>query len=210
MTEFFSEPISQPSTPSSGQSSSQSNQSTGQSAGQSSSQSSHPSSQSSQSSSGGHQLASSRTINAPASAIFSLLSDPTRHPETEPGDWVRSARTHEPITGVGQVFGMNMFHPTSGDYVMANVVSVYEPDQAIAWDPGQPDEEGNPKVGGWRWRYDLHPSGNGTDVTLTYDWSGVSPQLEQQISFPVFGPDFLGDSLAALERAVTSEDQQHQ
>ncbi len=32
-----------------------------------------------------------RTIPAAPAEIFALLADPTRHQETEPGDWVRDA-----------------------------------------------------------------------------------------------------------------------
>ena len=151
------------------------------------------------------QMSASRTIEAPVESIFKLLSDPSRHQETEPGDWVREAITKDPITGVGQVFEMNMFHPgAGGDYVMHNRVAVFEPDQSIAWDPGQPDEEGNSQVGGWRWRYDLQPAETSTEVTLTYDWSRCPQQLREAIGLPPFGPEFLNDSLTALNRAVTA------
>ena len=51
----------------------------------------------------------SRTIGAPAASIFALLADPSRHHETEAGDWVRDAIDPAPNTGVGQVFAVNMF-----------------------------------------------------------------------------------------------------
>ncbi|QGN32308.1 SRPBCC family protein [Microlunatus sp. Gsoil 973] len=150
------------------------------------------------------QLARRRVIKAPASAIFTVLADPSRHQDTTPEDWVRDAVTPEPITGVDQVFVINMFHINAGGhYVMHNRVAVFEQDRAIAWDPGQPDQDGNPQVGGWRWRYDLEPRDDGTEVTLTYDWSACLPPLRDAIRFPPFGPEFLDASLAALERAVT-------
>lgn len=150
------------------------------------------------------QLISRRTIGAAPAVIFALLSDPVRHHETTPGDWVRDAVSTEPITEVGQVFVMNMFNTgAGGHYVMHNRVAVLDHDRAIAWDPGQPDEDGNERVGGWRWRYDLQPNGSGTDVTLTYDWSSVPQQLKDVLDFPPFAPDFLDESLAALDRAVT-------
>ncbi|MDN6605956.1 MAG: ATPase, partial [Brevibacterium sp.] len=62
-----------------------------------------------------------RTIEAPASAIFTVLSDPTRHRETEPTDWVRDAIDAEPISGPGQLFSMNMhFDRDNCDYRIAN------------------------------------------------------------------------------------------
>jgi len=154
----------------------------------------------------GQQLVGRRTIGATPAAIFALRSDPRRHHETTPADWVRDAISTEPITSVGQVFAMNMFNVgAGGDYVMHNRVAILDQDRTIAWDPGQPDEQGNERVGGWRWRYDLEPNGSGTDVTLTYDWSATPQSLKDVINFPPFPPDFLDQSLAALDRAVTGQ-----
>lgn len=47
-------------------------------------------------------------IGAPASAIFAVLSDPSKHRDTEPTDWVRGAIDVEPITVVGQIFSLRM------------------------------------------------------------------------------------------------------
>ena len=35
-------------------------------------------------------------------------------------------------------------------------------------------------------------------MTLTYDWSGVPPELREAIQFPPFGQDHLDNSLAHL------------
>jgi hypothetical protein len=50
-----------------------------------------------------------RTIAAAPAEIFAVLADPSRHCNTEPGDWVRDAVDTAPITGTGQMFAMNMF-----------------------------------------------------------------------------------------------------
>lgn len=144
-----------------------------------------------------------RTIPASPAKVFAVLADPSRHRDTEPGDWVRDAIDSEPITGTGQMFAVNMFlEQAGGHYVMHNVVTEFEPDRTIAWLPGQLDESGNHSPGGWWWRYDLAPSGSGTDVTLTYDWSKTEQEFRDTVGVPVFGPDFIEESLAALERAV--------
>lgn len=155
----------------------------------------------------GDQISRSRTIAVPPSEIFTLLSDPTRHQETEPGDWVRSAIDPEPITTIGQVFGMNMYAELAGgDYQMHNTVTTIDPGRAIAWDPGQLDETGAAVPGGWRWRYDLAEVDGGTEVTLTYDWAQASQETREFFGgFPAFPPEFLERSLESLERAVTSE-----
>jgi Polyketide cyclase / dehydrase and lipid transport len=147
-----------------------------------------------------------RTIAATPAEIFAVLSDPKRHQETEPGNWVRDAIDADPITGTGHVFAVNMFlERIGGPYVIHNLVNVFEQDRAIGWAPGQLDDAGNHKPGGWWWRYDLVPNGAGTDVTLTYDWSATPQKFRDEVGNPPpFERPFLDDSLAALERTVTS------
>lgn len=146
-----------------------------------------------------------RTIPAPPSEVFALLSDPARHRDTEPGDWVRDAVDPKPITGAGQVFVINMFlEQAGGHYVMHNVVDEFVPDRTIGWKPGQLDESGEVVPGGWWWRYDLAPNGDGTDVTLTYDWTATPQEFADAIGgMPPFGVEFIGESLATLERSLT-------
>jgi Polyketide cyclase / dehydrase and lipid transport len=146
----------------------------------------------------------SRTIDATPAKIFAILSDPSRHKDTEPGDWVRDAIDTEKIAGTGQIFAMNMFRERiGGPYVMHNLVTVFEQDRAIAWSPGRLDESGNHKPGGWWWRYDLTPNGQGTDVTLTYDWSATPQKFRDEVGTPPpFELQFLEDSLEALSRSV--------
>jgi hypothetical protein len=146
-----------------------------------------------------------RTIAATPVEIFAVLADPSRHCTTEPTDWVRDAVDAAPITATGQMFAMNMFlERAGGHYVTHNLVNVFEKDRAIGWIPGQLDETGNHSPGGWFWRYDLAPNGEGTDVTLTYDWSGTSQNFRDQVGgMPIFPEDYLTGSLATLERSVT-------
>ncbi len=144
-----------------------------------------------------------RTVPASPAAVFAVLADPVRHKDTEPGDWVRDAIDTEPITASGQMFAMNMFlEQAGGHYVMHNLVTEFEKDRTIGWLPGQFDESGQHSPGGWFWRYDLAPNGANTDVTLTYDWSGTTQQFRDQVAVPVFGEQFIDESLAALARAV--------
>jgi uncharacterized protein YndB with AHSA1/START domain len=145
-----------------------------------------------------------RTIAATPAEIFAVLTDPTRHKDTEPGDWVRDAVDLDPITRAGQMFAMNMYlEQIGGDYVMHNLVTDFEPNRTIAWLPGQLDESGQHEPGGWTWRYDLAPSGSSTDVRLTYDWSGTVQAFRDTIGVPVFDADFIEASLATLDRTVT-------
>ena len=150
------------------------------------------------------RMVGQRTIPAPPSAVFAVLRDPSRHHESEPGDWVRDAIDPEPIDRVGQVFTLNMFNVhAGGDYVMQSRVSAYETDHAIAWEPGQAPADGQElRPGGWEWSYALTPVPEGTKVTLTYDWSNTPQFLREAIGgMPPFGPEFLDASLQALEQA---------
>jgi hypothetical protein len=147
-----------------------------------------------------------RTVAATPAEIFVVLVDPSRHQNTEPTDWVRDAVDTAPITGMGQLFAMNMYlERAGGDYVTHNLVNVFEEDRAIAWMPGVLDDTGSHAPGGWFWRYDLAPNGDSTDVTLTYDWSGTPQDFRNRVGkMPIFGEDYLAASLATLERSVVS------
>jgi hypothetical protein len=53
--------------------------------------------------------------------------------------------------------------------------------------------------GGWLWRYDLTPvASDQTQVTLTYDWSAVPPEIREHIQFPPFAVAHLENSLTHL------------
>lgn len=145
-----------------------------------------------------------RTIAASPEKVFALLTDPARHKDTEPGDWVRDAVDPQPITGTGQIFAVNMFLvQAGGHYVMHNLVTEFDQDRTIAWVPGQFDDSGTLAPGGWFWRYDLAPNGEVTDVTLTYDWTDTPQSFADQIGgMPPFPETFIAESLAALDRSV--------
>ncbi|OBB59214.1 ATPase [Mycobacterium sp. 852013-51886_SCH5428379] len=156
---------------------------------------------------GSERYVVTRRIAAPTADVFAVLADPGRHQDTEPGDWVRTALEGRQITQVGQIFGMNMYlEQIGGHYVMHNLVKVFEPERTIEWLPGQLDESGAHDAAGWSWRYDLAPAADGTEVTLTYDWSATPDALRAEIGgLPPFPEEYLAESLATLDRAVTGE-----
>ncbi|OBA93168.1 polyketide cyclase [Mycolicibacterium fortuitum] len=141
------------------------------------------------------------TVNAPAETVFAVLADPTTHQAIDGTGWVRESLDGKPLTDVGQVFRMAMYHDNFGGmhYEMANRVEVFEPPRAIAWLPGQGADDTNLEFGGWIWRYDLESLGaDRTEVTLTYDWSAVPPALREHIEFPPFDRQHLDNSLKHL------------
>jgi hypothetical protein len=75
------------------------------------------------------------------------------------------------------------------------------------WEPGQDAAgDGNLSFGGWIWRYDIRSVGSSeAHVTLTYDWSAVSPELREHIQFPPFDPAHLENSLKHLADLATTQ-----
>lgn len=146
-------------------------------------------------------VSASLTVAVPAAAVFDVLADPTAHSSIDGTGWVQEAVDRAPLTEVGQVFRMGMYHPNhpDGNYQIANKVQVFDAPRAIGWVPGTEKEDGQLEFGGWTWRYDLASLGPAeTEVTLTYDWSAVPPRIREYLKFPPFGPDHLANSLRHL------------
>ena len=140
------------------------------------------------------------TVDAPVEVVFSVLADPSSHAAIDGTGWVRESLDGATLTARGQLFRIAMYHDNHpvGHYEMENRVVAFDPPRVIAWEPGQ-RIDGNLEFGGWIWRYDLAPAGpERTEVTLTYDWSAVKPELREHISFPPFGQDHLDNSLRNL------------
>jgi len=152
-------------------------------------------------------ITATTTIEAPPEAVFAVLADPAAHAAIDGTGWVRESLDATPITSVGQVFKMAMFHENhpDKDYEMANRVEVFDEPRSIAWQPGQESaESGELSFGGWIWRYDLAAAGpTQTSVTLTYDWSEVGPDVREYIQFPPFELSHLDNSLQHLSDLVT-------
>ena len=142
-----------------------------------------------------------RTVDAPADTVFAMLADPTTHQVIDGTGWVRESLDGKPLTEVGQIFRMAMYHDNFGGmhYEVANRVEVFQPPYAIAWLPGQVADDASLDFGGWIWRYDLTPIGDDRcEVALTYDWSAVPPAVREHIDFPPFDPQHLDNSLEHL------------
>jgi hypothetical protein len=141
------------------------------------------------------------TFAVPTARVFAVLADPTTHAAIDGTGWIQESVDRAPLTEVGQIFRMGMYHPNhpDGNYQIANKVHVLDPPHAIGWLPGTKKDDGDLQFGGWTWRYDLAPVGpSETEVTLTYDWSAVPQRIREYLPFPPFGPDHLTNSLHHL------------
>ncbi len=148
------------------------------------------------------KVSATLTFAEPAAKVFAVLADPTTHAAIDGTGWVRESVNPAPLAEVGQLFRMDMHyggHP-DGDYRVVNKVEVLDAPHVIGWQTGTEKAGGEPELGGWIWRYDLTPVGPAeTEVTLSYDWSGVPPHIrERGIQFPPFGPEHLINSLHHL------------
>src|ERR1700735_3345813 len=105
----------------------------------------------------------SATLDMPVSADrgFAVLADPATHAAIDGTGWVQEAADRAPLTEVGQIFRMDMYHAAhpDGDYQGVNQVRVLDPPRAIGWLTGQEKGDGRLEFGGWIWRYDLAPLG---------------------------------------------------
>lgn len=141
------------------------------------------------------------TVAAPAARVFAVLADPATHAAIDGTGWVQDVVDRAPLTRVGQIFRMGMYHVKhpNGNYQIANKVLVLDPPHAIGWLPGQEKDDGHLEFGGWTWRYDLASLGpSETAVTLTYDWSAVPRYIREYLPFPPFAPEHLTNSLRHL------------
>lgn len=149
-----------------------------------------------------HSISASRVIDAPADAIFDVLSLPSRHRRIDGSGTVVSGGDQR-IQQVGQVFVMNMNgEHMGGDYVMENTVSGYDENKLLAWRPKPQGAE----LEGWEWIWELEPQGPGaTLVTETYSWEHASPEARKAVSFPLFEEGALEQSLERLAAAVSEK-----
>jgi len=143
-----------------------------------------------------------RTIDAPTSAVFDVLTNPARHTELDGSGFVVSDDHTDRITASGQKFRMNMTGDhMGGDYQTDNVVSAYDPNKMVGWKTAPAGQE----PPGWEWLWELEAQGSdATAVRLTYDWSHVTDAaLLEKLSFPLVSSAQLDDSLANLAAAVS-------
>jgi hypothetical protein len=147
-----------------------------------------------------------RTIATDPATIFAVLRDPQGHVAIDSSGMLQSAEG-EPVTKVGDSFVVHMDreslndYPELGQYDVTVSITVFEPDQEIAW---KVLGRLRPQIG-HVYGYRLEPAvDGGTLVTSYYDWSDIHPDWRAAGIFPVMSEGALRATLGILARTVRS------
>ena len=152
------------------------------------------------------RITATRRIAAPASDIFKILADPNGHVRIDGSGMLMAAPDATPLSSVGDSFAMDMDREPLGDFPMGkykvvNTVTRFTPDTEIEWNVGA---EGRTPIG-HVYGYQLAPvSDTETEVSTYCDWSNLSEKVRGRITFPVVPLAMLEQSLANLDRVVTT------
>lgn len=128
-------------------------------------------------------------VDAPASKIFDLLADPSRHHEIDGSGTVRSPRQSAPERlSPGAKFGMKMKYGVP--YSMTNTVVDFVEDEVISWR----------HLGRHVWRYRLEALADGrTKVTEEFDWrTAIFPPGLRLINAPEDNAESIEKTLVRL------------
>ncbi|BDH58951.1 SRPBCC domain-containing protein [Tsukamurella sp. PLM1] len=112
--------------------------------------------------------------DVPPAVLFAALARPAVHAAADGSGMLRGVSAGSPkvITGVGDVFGMEMTAEDGREYSVDNHVTAFEPGRRIAWLPAGRDK---PPVGvEWSWAFT--PEREGTLIAVTCDWSRVTDE----------------------------------
>jgi hypothetical protein len=148
------------------------------------------------------RLEVTRTIAAPASAIFAVLSDPQGHVAIDSSGMLQDA-DGAPVTAVGESFVVHMDREALNDFPMGRYdvtvqIRDFQPDALISWTIlGQI----RPQIG-HVYGYRLEPTADGTVVTSFYDWSEIDEKWRAAGIFPVISETALRATLGILDRTV--------
>ncbi len=143
-----------------------------------------------------------RTIAAPPSAVFSILTSPEGHVSIDASGMLQWAEG-ERVTAVGDRFVVHMDRESLNDLPMGKydvtvIITRFTPDTEIEWTISgtvQPPIE-------HLWGYQLAPHEQGTLVTSYYDWSRIHPRYRGAVNFPILPEAGLRATLGILARTV--------
>lgn len=144
-------------------------------------------------------VSDSIVVDAPPSVVFAVLADPRQHPRIDGSGSLRGSVTGPERLHRGARFGMDM-RMFGVPYRIRNTVVELEEDRRIAWR----------HFGGHRWRYVLEPTGRGTRVTESFDYShhGLVPRLVVELArFPERNRQGIAGTLVRLKQAAEDDAQ---
>jgi len=137
-------------------------------------------------------VSATRTIAAPASAIFDLLADPRRHATFDGSNSLRELKSGLERLFVGSTFAMNM--KIGLPYFTRNVVVNFVEDTSIAWH----------LFVHCVWRNDLEEVPGATRVTESFTYDNPAGLVVMALGFPERNRRSMAATLERLERLVTS------
>lgn len=137
-------------------------------------------------------VSASRIIAAPANVIFDLLANPHQHVLLDGSGTVKGVKSGPDRLSLGATFSMAM--KIKANYTTKNVVTVFEPNKAIAWH----------HAAKFTWRYDLEEVPEGTKVTESFSYGGPRGFIIGHTSFPRKNQAAMVATLERLDAAVTS------
>ena len=154
------------------------------------------------------RVSATRRIDAPAAAIFAVITDPNGQVSIDGSHMLVAAPDATPVHAVGDQFTIDMDRDTLGDiplgqYTVVNTVTKFTPDRLLEWNVGSAQY---PPIG-HVYGYELEPvSDSVTDVMSYCDWSGVSDAIRERVTrWPVVPKMALITTLEKLDRLVTSD-----
>ncbi len=142
-------------------------------------------------------ISATTTIDAPPEVVFAIVSNPHQHPRIDGSGSVQSLIEGPDHVTKGDTFGVSM-KLFGMPYKITNKVVEYEPARLIAWR----------HFGGHRWRYELEPTGNGTRVTETFDYSRYNKlwsTLIEATGFPQRNQAGIEGTLVRLKDAAEAD-----
>ncbi|BBY42990.1 SRPBCC family protein [Mycolicibacterium celeriflavum] len=143
-----------------------------------------------------------RTIDAPASDIFAVLTDPQGHVAIDATGMLQDAEGDR-VRAAGDTFVVHMDREALNDFPMGKydvTVSIrdFEQDALISWTIlGRI----RPQIG-HVYGYRLQPTADGTLVTSFYDWSDIDQHWRDAGIFPVISESALRATLGILDRTA--------
>ncbi len=142
-------------------------------------------------------VSKTRDIAAPASAIFDLLANPTRHEEIDGSDMVQGARPSGPERlSLGARFGMDMKFLGVVPYRISNEVVEFVENERIAWR----------HFGHHIWRYELEAiDDHTTRVTESFEWGTARfPPVYEWVGYPKQHEQNIAATLERLDAVLTA------